>query len=112
MRRLESKGGRVRCGTPVASVVVRDGRALGVRTPEGEPVRAARAVLADVAAPTLYGGLVGWSDLPGLLAADMRRFTWDHATFKVDWALSGPIPGRRRAPGGPGPSTSPPAWTP
>ncbi|QKW36533.1 NAD(P)/FAD-dependent oxidoreductase [Actinomadura sp. NAK00032] len=92
VRRLESRGGRVRCGVPVASVVVRGGRALGVRTASGEPVRAARAVLADVAAPALYGGLVGWSDLPGSLRADMRRFDWDHATFKVDWALSGPIP--------------------
>ena len=92
VRRLESRGGRVHCRTPVASVVVRDGRALGVRTADGEPVRATRAVLADVSAPALYGGLVGWSDLPGSLRADMRRFDWDHATFKVDWALSGPIP--------------------
>ncbi|QKG19489.1 phytoene desaturase family protein [Actinomadura verrucosospora] len=92
VRRLEARGGTVRCGTPVASVIVRNGRALGVRTEAGEPVRAAKAVLADVSAPALYGGLVGWSDLPGKLRADMRRFTWDHATFKVDWALSGPIP--------------------
>ncbi|RFS83999.1 NAD(P)/FAD-dependent oxidoreductase [Actinomadura spongiicola] len=92
VRRLESRGGRVRCGVPVASVVVRDGRALGVRTADGEAVRAVKAVLADVSAPALYGGLVGWDDLPGTLRADMRRFHWDHATFKVDWALSGPIP--------------------
>ncbi|WP_433471956.1 phytoene desaturase family protein [Spirillospora sp. CA-142024] len=92
VRRLESRGGRVRCGTPVTSVVVRNGRALGVRTASGEPVRAARAVLADVPAPALYGGLVPWADLPASLRADMRRFTWDPATFKVDWALSGPIP--------------------
>lgn len=92
VRRLEARGGRVRCGTPVTSVIVRNGRALGVRTEDGEAVRAARAVLADVSAPALYGGLVGWSDLPGSLRADMRRFTWDHATFKVDWALSGPVP--------------------
>ncbi|RKS73340.1 phytoene dehydrogenase-like protein [Actinomadura pelletieri DSM 43383] len=92
VRRLESRGGRVRCGVPVTSVVVRDGRALGVRTADGEAVRAVRAVLADVSAPALYGGLVGWDDLPGALREDMRRFHWDHATFKVDWALSGPIP--------------------
>jgi phytoene dehydrogenase-like protein len=92
VRRLESRGGRLRCGVRVESVVVRDGRALGVRTAGGERVRAAKAVLADVAAPALYGGLVGWSDLPASLRADMRRFSWDHATFKVDWALSGPVP--------------------
>ncbi|GAA4227091.1 NAD(P)/FAD-dependent oxidoreductase [Actinomadura meridiana] len=101
VRRLESRGGRVRCGVPVASVVVRGGRALGVRTASGEAVRAVKGVVADVSAPVLYGGLVDWADLPSTLRADLRRFEWDHATFKVDWALSGPIPwaspGARRA---------------
>ena len=91
-RRLESRGGRVRCGARVTSVVVREGRALGVRTAGGEAVRARRAVLADVAAPALYGGLVGWEHLPARLREDARRFHWDFATFKVDWALSGRIP--------------------
>ncbi|MFI0349393.1 phytoene desaturase family protein [Actinomadura sp. 9N407] len=92
VRRLEARGGRVHCGTPVTSVIVHGGRALGVRTASGESIRAAKAVLADVSAPALYGGLVGWEHLPSALRADMRRFTWDLATFKVDWALSGPIP--------------------
>ncbi len=92
VRRLESRGGRVRCGTPVTSVVVREGRALGVRTAGGDAVRARRAVLADVAAPALYGGLVGWEHLPARLRDDVRRFQWDFSTFKVDWALSGPVP--------------------
>ncbi|MGW0658410.1 phytoene desaturase family protein [Streptodolium elevatio] len=90
--RLESKGGVVRCGSRVTSVVVRGGTALGVRTADGDAVRARRAVLADVAAPTLYGGLVSWDDLPVRLRDDMRRFHWDLGTFKVDWALDGPIP--------------------
>ncbi|MDT0346372.1 phytoene desaturase family protein [Streptomyces litchfieldiae] len=92
VRRLTARGGDVRCGTPVARVVVRHGRAVGVRTADGEPVPARRAVLADVPAPALYGGLVGWQDLPARLRADMRRFEWDYPTFKVDWALSRPIP--------------------
>ncbi|GGV21071.1 dehydrogenase [Actinomadura cremea] len=92
VRRLEAAGGRVRCGTPVTSVIVREGRALGVRTADGEPIRAGKAVLADVSAPALYGGLVGWEHLPARLREQMRRFDWDPATFKVDWALSGPIP--------------------
>ncbi|MFI6582945.1 phytoene desaturase family protein [Embleya sp. NPDC050493] len=90
--RLTSKGGIVRCGSRVTSVVVRGGTALGVRTADGEAVRARRAVLADVPAPTLYGGLVSWDDLPTRLREDLRRFAWDLGTFKVDWALNGPIP--------------------
>ncbi|MYS84667.1 phytoene desaturase family protein [Embleya scabrispora] len=92
VRRLTSKGGAVRCGTRVTSVVVRGGTALGVRTANGDAVRARRAVLADVPATTLYGGLVSWDDLPARLRDDLRRFTWDPGTFKVDWALNGPIP--------------------
>lgn len=92
VRRLESRGGQVRCRAPVTSVLVRDGRAVGVRTGEGEEIAAGHAVLADVTAPRLYGGLVSWDHLPARLADDMRRFQWDYSTVKVDWALSGPVP--------------------
>ncbi|NJQ04403.1 phytoene desaturase family protein [Streptomyces lonarensis] len=92
VRRLRQRGGEVRCGAAVTEVVVRGGRAVGVRTADGTPVAARRAVLADVAAPALYGGLVAAEHLPARLLADLRRFQWDHATVKVDWALDGPIP--------------------
>ncbi|GAA2417097.1 NAD(P)/FAD-dependent oxidoreductase [Streptomyces glaucosporus] len=92
VRRLESRGGAVRCGARVSRVVVAGGRALGVVTGDGDAVRARRAVLADVPAPALYGGLVGWEHLPARLRDDVRRFQWDTSTVKVDWALSGPIP--------------------
>ncbi|GAA0951731.1 NAD(P)/FAD-dependent oxidoreductase [Actinocorallia libanotica] len=92
VRRLEERGGKVVCRAPVTSVVVGDGRALGVRTADGTAVRARRAVLADVPATHLYGGLVGWEHLPSRLREDMRRFQWDAPAFKVDWALSGPVP--------------------
>ncbi|MDF9810916.1 NAD(P)/FAD-dependent oxidoreductase [Streptomyces sp. SPB162] len=92
VRRLADKGGEVRCSARVRAVQVRDGRAAGVVTEDGQRIGALRAVLADVPAPTLYGDLVSWDELPPRLRDDIRRFQWDHATFKVDWALSGPIP--------------------
>ncbi|TXL87794.1 NAD(P)/FAD-dependent oxidoreductase [Streptomyces sp. IB2014 016-6] len=92
VRRLERRGGVVRCGERVTEVVVRGGRAVGVRTQSGEPVPASRAVLADVSAPALYGELVDEAHLPGQVLDDLRRFQWDFATFKVDWALNGPVP--------------------
>ncbi|WP_250294214.1 phytoene desaturase family protein [Streptomyces atroolivaceus] len=91
-RRLERRGGAVRCGERVDEVVVRGGRAVGVRTAGGEAVPASRAVLADVSAPALFGELVDARHLPGRLLSDLRRFQWDFATFKVDWALNGPVP--------------------
>ncbi|MEI7031704.1 NAD(P)/FAD-dependent oxidoreductase [Streptomyces pratensis] len=92
VQRLRARGGHLRCGQRVTEVVVRRGRAVGVRTQSGEAVPARRAVLADVSAPCLYGTLVAPEHLPSRLFDDLRRFQWDFATFKVDWALSGPVP--------------------
>ncbi|MCC0576211.1 phytoene desaturase family protein [Streptomyces californicus] len=92
VRRLRRRGGSVRCGQRVTEVVVRRGRAVGVRTAGGDGFPARRAVLADVSAPSLYGALVAAEHLPGRLVDDLRRFQWDFATFKVDWALNGPVP--------------------
>ncbi|WP_329525202.1 phytoene desaturase family protein [Streptomyces sp. NBC_01462] len=92
VRRLARRGGAVHCGEQVTEVVVHGGRAVGVRTKSGEAVPARRAVLADVSAPALYGSLVAERHLPGRLLADLKRFQWDFATFKVDWALNGPVP--------------------
>ncbi|KOV92623.1 FAD-dependent oxidoreductase [Streptomyces sp. NRRL B-1140] len=92
VHRLETLGGRVRCGQRVEQVVVRGGRAVGVRTAAGDAVRARRAVLADVSVPALYGELLDPAHLPAQVLDDLRRFQWDFATFKVDWALDGPVP--------------------
>ncbi|MEU1853212.1 NAD(P)/FAD-dependent oxidoreductase [Streptomyces sp. NPDC019990] len=97
VRRLQSVGGRVRCGQRVEEVVVRGGRAVGVRTAPGDAVRARRAVLADVSVPALYGELVDPAHLPAQILDDLRRFQWDFATFKVDWALDGPVPWQAEA---------------
>jgi len=92
VRRLESRGGTVTCDAPVARVVVRGGRAVAVRTAGGDEVDAGRAVLADVGAPALYLDMVGVDHLPAGLVDDLRRFQYDVATVKVDWALGGPVP--------------------
>ncbi|WP_122617706.1 NAD(P)/FAD-dependent oxidoreductase [Streptomyces sp. Tu 4128] len=94
VHRLRSRGATVSCGHRVEHVVVRDRRAIGVRTAGGELIPARRAVLADVSVSALYGGLVAPEDLPDQVLADLRRFEWDFATFKVDWALDGPVPWR------------------
>jgi phytoene dehydrogenase-like protein len=91
-RRAEAAGATVACGAPVTEVVLRRGRAVAVRTADGTEVEARRAVLADVDAPTLFLDLVGADHLPPRVLDDLRRFEWDTATFKVDWALDGPVP--------------------
>ncbi len=90
--RLEAKGGRVDCGSPVARIEVRHGRATGVRTEAGERVSADRAVLAAVGAPQLYQSLIEPRWVPETVARRLQRFEYDSATVKVDWALRAPIP--------------------
>lgn len=90
--RLAERGGVVRCGARVEGIEVDRGRAVGVRIAGQGAVRAGRAVLADVDAPTLYTRLVAAGDLPDHVLADIATFHWDDATFKVDWTLDGPIP--------------------
>jgi len=92
VRRLEARGGRVECNTPVTEVVVRGGRATGVRTGDGREIPARRAVLADVGAPQLYLSLLAREHVPAGVLGNIERFQYDNGTFKLDWALDGPIP--------------------
>jgi phytoene dehydrogenase-like protein len=78
-------------GTRVDRVIVGGGKALGVGCADGQFWRARRAVLADVPAPALYS-MVGDAHLPGRLLDDLAGFHWDHATLKVDFALSARVP--------------------
>ena len=89
--RFRSGGGQIRTGSPVMSVLISGSRAQGVRCADGSVVRARKAVLADVAAPSLYRDLVGLARLPAEIGRQLNRFHWDHATLKVNWALDRPI---------------------
>jgi phytoene dehydrogenase-like protein len=90
--RLEARGGTVRCDAPVTEIVVRGGRAVGVRIGDAELLTARRAVLADVPATTLYRNLLGTEHVPATLLEDLDHFQWDMGTVKVDWALDSPVP--------------------
>jgi phytoene dehydrogenase-like protein len=91
-RRVEEAGATIRCGARVSEIVVRRGRAVAVRTDAGEEIEATRAVVADVAAPALYLRLLNEAVVPVRVARAMRRFVHGFSTFKMDWALDGPVP--------------------
>ncbi len=92
LRRVEEGGGTVRCGARVSEILVRRGRAVAVRTDDGEEIDAERAVVADVAAPALYLRLLHEAVVPQRIARAMRRFVHGFGTFKMDWALDAPVP--------------------
>jgi phytoene dehydrogenase-like protein len=86
---LGELGGELRCGAPVARVVVERRRVRGVELEGGERL-AARIVIGDV---TPHGLLaLARPHLPDRYAAALERYRYGPATLKVDWALSGPIP--------------------
>lgn len=92
-RRAVAAGVRIHAPAEAVRVVVRGGCALGVVTAGGQRVRARRAVLADVAAPTLYRRLLPEQELPRRLLDEISRcFEWDLPTVKVNWALRAPVP--------------------
>jgi phytoene dehydrogenase-like protein len=92
MRRLEEAGGRVQLRTHVDRVLVRQGRAVAVQTSQGEDIPIRRAILADVGAPALYLKMLDASVVPGWVRRSMSRFRYGWGTFKMDWALAGPVP--------------------
>jgi phytoene dehydrogenase-like protein len=93
VRRLCAHGGKLVLDARVKEVVVRRGRAVGVRTEDGRELGAAKAVIADVGAPRLYLDMIDRDALPPRLLDDIvRRHQYDSATVKVDWALDRPIP--------------------
>jgi phytoene dehydrogenase-like protein len=92
MRRLEEAGGKLQLNAHVDQIIVRQRRAVAVRTSNGEEIPAARAILADVGAPALFLKLLPEGEVTWWLRRSMRRFRYGWGTFKMDWALAGPVP--------------------
>ena len=99
--RLRSRGGETRVSSEVTRIESRAGVTTGVVLASGERC-AADAVVACVSAPALYQQLLDPSAVKPHIARAMTRFEWDPGTFRVDWALSGPIPWRHEPAAAPG----------
>ncbi len=85
---IEDNGGVCRTGCEAGSILVRDRRAGGVRTVDGEILEAARAVIANVTPTQLYGPLLG--NPAGAVAEAGRRFRYGRSEMQIHFALSEP----------------------
>ena len=92
LRRLEEYGGQIQLNSRVNKILVRNRKVVAVCTDAGEEIPVRRSVLADVGAPALFLKLVDSRWVPSWLQQFMRRFRYGWGTFKMDWALSGPVP--------------------
>ncbi|AKT40850.1 phytoene desaturase family protein [Chondromyces crocatus] len=92
VHRIEEHGGSIRVNARVDQILVRQHRAAAVRLTNGEEIPAARFIIADLAAPSLYLDLLPEPHVPARIRRAMRRFPHGFGTFKVDWALDAPVP--------------------
>jgi phytoene dehydrogenase-like protein len=92
--RLSERGGEVRLGARVTRVLVRNGSAAAVVLADGTEIAARRAIVADTSPAALLLSMIDEREVPGWVRGFMRRFPQGWGTFKVDWALSGPVPWR------------------
>src|SRR4051812_36968079 len=88
---IRDQGGVCRIGVDVERVLVRDGRASGVRTTDGETVAATRAVVANVTPTQLYARLLADADVPTPVRDAASRFRYGRSEMQIHFALSEPV---------------------
>jgi phytoene dehydrogenase-like protein len=84
VRLIEDRGGACETGRDVERIVVRGGRAQGVRLAGGGELRARKAVIANVTPTQLYGRLLEGHEELG------RRFRYGRSEMQIHFALSEP----------------------
>jgi phytoene dehydrogenase-like protein len=90
VRLIRDHGGVCETDRDVERVLVRSGRAVGVRLSDGETVEAERAVVAGVTPTQLYERLLADADLPQGVVEGARRFRYGRAEMQIHYALSEP----------------------
>jgi phytoene dehydrogenase-like protein len=88
--KLLACGGEILTGRRVDRIVVEGGRAVAAEA-GGEAFSARRALIAAVA-PELMVAMAGPESFPAGALEQLRGFRRGLGTFKVDWALDGPVP--------------------
>src|SRR5438067_2651594 len=87
---IRDHGGVCETDRDVERVLVRSGRAVGVRLTDGETIEAERAVVASVTPTQLYERLLADADVPAPVAEGARRFRYGRSEMQIHYALSEP----------------------
>jgi phytoene dehydrogenase-like protein len=86
---VTERGGDVLCDVDVDEILVRDGRAIGVRTSTGGTVEAAEAVIASTTPDQLYGRLLrDVPDVPAGVRAQAAGYRYRRGCLQINLALS------------------------
>jgi phytoene dehydrogenase-like protein len=87
---IRDHGGICEADRDVERVIVRSGRAVGVRLTDGETIEAERAVVASVTPTQLYERLLADAEVPAPAADGARRFRYGRSEMQIHYALSEP----------------------
>ena len=87
---IRDNGGACETGVDVERVIVRSGRAVGVRTAAGDEIGAGRAVIAGVTPTQLYERLLPEGDVPAPVLDGARSFRYGRSEMQIHFALSEP----------------------
>ena len=85
---IRDHGGVCETDRDVDRVLVRSGRAVGVRLTDGETIEAERAVVANVTPTQLHERLLVDADVPAAIVEGARRFRYGRAEMQIHYALS------------------------
>src|SRR6266568_6786111 len=90
VRVIHDQGGVCETGRDVERVLVKSGRATGVRLAGGDTAGAERAVICNVTPTQLYGRLLDAADVPADVAEAGKRFRFGRSEMQIHFALSEP----------------------
>jgi len=86
---IKERGGEIRTGADVASIVQRNGRAVGVKLASGEEISAAKDVICSVTPTQLYDRLLGTA-APREEAEATKNYRYGKGNFQIHYALDRP----------------------
>ncbi|MEZ5802465.1 MAG: NAD(P)/FAD-dependent oxidoreductase [Rhizobiaceae bacterium] len=86
---IRERGGQIRTGADVASIMQSGGGATGVRLASGEEIAAARGVICSMTPTQLYGRLLGATASADETAA-VRTYRYGKGNFQIHYALDKP----------------------
>ena len=87
---IRDHGGVCETDRDAERVVVRSGRAVGVRLTDGETIEAERAVIVNVTPTQLYERLLADDEQSAQAAEGARRFRYGRSEMQIHYALSEP----------------------
>jgi phytoene dehydrogenase-like protein len=87
-RIIRNHGGEVVTNAHVSQIVVEGGRAVGVRTEDGDLYRAGQAVVCNVTPTQLYGHLLDGGAVPEDVATRAGSYRYGRADMQIHFALT------------------------